>query len=92
MPDPYYKQLFDECFTNNIKLGLNIDLRNYATLQKLEQRRKRRYIIYETGFYIKNDMKYRLYLLMRLARKWITVGAVYQCKPPWYKPRECIRD
>ncbi len=97
VPDAKYRELFGECFIwgNDQKhLILNIDLRSYCSQQKLRVRGNEPFITFERGYYIRKDMINRLMLLMKLAVKHITIGAVKQpvWKAPWYKDVACIID
>eukprot|EP01083_Nonionella_stella_P188487 694881_1 len=81
--DPVYRGLFRECFT----LGddaMDIDLQKYVSDEKLHKRGFRKYVIYEPCHRIKEVMKKRLYLLLKIYLKYVTTGCVGKYfTPPW---------
>eukprot|EP01083_Nonionella_stella_P176052 614921_1 len=81
---PVYRDLFMECFT----LGddaMDIDLHEFVSHEKLQKRGFRKYIIYEAYHGIKEGMGKRLYLLLKIYVKHITIGCVLvpPIRPPW---------
>eukprot|EP01084_Bolivina_argentea_P071265 129593_1 len=85
--DATYRKLFAECFIFKKKkhLRLVIDLRDYCKPKKLAKRHNNQFHMYKK--HIRKDMKYRLYLLMRLAAKHVTFGVVQKpaFNAPWDK-------
>ena len=92
VPDDDYVEIFQSCFTRNKTEKMDIDLRKYQTAKQATKRgfgrkSRRQYITWQKNYHIKDDMKYTLYLLLRLYQKHILIGCINLNKysPPWFK-------
>merc|ERR1712228_506323 len=93
--DNDYRALF-KCFTKNEDEMMFIDLgriyKNYASNGAKAVRGKRPFVIFESGFGGKEEMKERLYLMLRLYLKYATWAVVdlQNRYPPWFKKSNII--
>lgn len=80
VPDKNYITIFETCFTNNDNEKMNINLKQDTNNDN------KKYIIWKNNYGVKKDMKYTLYLLLRLYKKYITFGCINidEVSPPWY--------
>merc|ERR1719242_641657 len=99
-PDSQYRQLFVGCFTmDKSSMMLNgKQLRKYQTDLQKEKRKKagtkatKPFVIYARRWGIKEETKYRLYLLLKLYYRHTTWGVIdiEERPPPWYKSDDDI--
>eukprot|EP01083_Nonionella_stella_P280356 953783_1 len=89
-----YRSLFVECFTVDDDALMDFDLREWTQHDILQKRGRRAYVIYQSSYGIKECMKERLYLLLKIYHKYSSCGCVHvdQMSPPWVRKMECIVD